>query len=127
MTHDPNGPIPSDKFDHAALERARAIGFPTLNPHIPALLEWLQDPNWPIFQDVADLLSDAGPALLPHMRKVLASDDAEWIAALLQHFCPHLPQDLAARLAPDIRGLASRPDLDHRPEIARLAKALTTP
>lgn len=118
--------IPSDKFDLAAIDRARKIGFPELTPHIPDLLEWLQDPNWPVFQSTADLLAEAGPDILVPLRVIFASDDIEWIETLLRNFCPRLPPDLLARLKPDIEGLPMREDLRDRADIKRLVNVLTT-
>ena len=105
MTRDP---IPTDKFDLAAIDHARSLGFPALNDHIPALLQWLQDPNWPVFANTAELLADAGPALLPHIRAVFAGDDSEWTWALLSGLCPLLPDEVLVRLSPDIDALAAR-------------------
>lgn len=101
--------VPKDKFDLAALAHAKTIGFPKLDPQIPALLEWLQDPNWPVFHPTADLLASAGPALLPALRQAFASEDADWISALLSELCPRLPSDLQDRLAPDIAAITARP------------------
>ena len=90
--------VPANKFDLAAIERAGSVGFPTLNPHIPALLEWLQDPNWPVSGPIADLLSHAGPALIEPLRAVLASDDADWKNAVLTHLCPRLSLEILAEI-----------------------------
>ena len=120
-------PIPNDKFDLAAIERARALGFPALNPHIPALLEWLQDPNWPVYQATADLLAEAGPPLLPPIRAVMNSADTEWIWSLLNGLCPRLPPDLFERLKPDIEGLRTRSDLRDHPDIPATITRLLAP
>lgn len=119
-----DSPIPANKFDLAAIARARTIGFPDLTPYIPDLLEWLQDPNWPVFQSTADLLAEAGPDLLLPLRVIFASDDVAWITVLLKELCPRLPPALLARLIPDIDGLPLRDDLRDNAEVKRLVAAL---
>ena len=71
--------IPTSKHDHAAVQRARAVGFPSLNPVIPNLLEWLQDMSWPVADPVTDLLLLAAvPDLEAPILDVLRTEDAIW-------------------------------------------------
>ncbi len=37
--------LPRDKHDVAAVERLAALGYPTVEPVLPELLEWIQDIN----------------------------------------------------------------------------------
>ena len=61
--------IPTDKFDHEAVERASALGYPGINPILPDLLIWLQDRNWPVAEDVARLLEWADVEIAPPYRR----------------------------------------------------------
>ncbi|MHA3916746.1 DUF5071 domain-containing protein [Halovulum sp. GXIMD14793] len=108
--------IPKDKFDLEALARAKMLGFPELDPAIPALLEWLQDMNWPVANDVANLLAGAGPAIVPHIRFVLSSDDAVWKYWVLSTLLPKLDPSISTDLIPDIARLANRPTEDDKRE-----------
>ncbi|HLO11824.1 MAG TPA: DUF5071 domain-containing protein, partial [Pseudoneobacillus sp.] len=42
------------------------------------LLEWIQDMNWPIAKEVADILITFPEELTPLIKKVLATDDDIW-------------------------------------------------
>ena len=37
-----------DKTDAAAASKVVAIGFPSVEPVLPRLLEWLHNMNWPV-------------------------------------------------------------------------------
>lgn len=117
--------VPQDKFDLAAIARARAAGFPAINPILPELLEWLQDINWPVADQTVELLSDSGPEIVPHIRRVLVSDDSIWKYWVLSRLCGRLsPVDLV-QLIPDIARLADQPsDEDVAEEVDVEARAL---
>lgn len=70
--------IPKDKHDTEAIERARTVGFPNLNPILPELLGWLKDGNWPVAASTASLLSGADAEIVPHIKTILSSDDSIW-------------------------------------------------
>jgi Domain of unknown function (DUF5071) len=101
--------IPKDKFDTAAIERARGIGFPALNPIIGDLLEWVQDANWPVAPDAASLLSKADIEILPCIRAVLMSDDAVWKLWTLELVAKGLRSDVLAGLQGDLERIAAEP------------------
>jgi hypothetical protein len=101
--------IPKSKRDREAVANAKALGFPALNPIIPDLLEWVQDINWPIAEDVAALLRDAGPEIVPHIRTVLQSDDDLWKCWTLSRIVGHLPYDFFQELRPDVERIAYHP------------------
>ena len=74
-----------------------AIPPDALVPHIPELLTWLQDINWPIARPVAAALSRCGIALVEPVRSILLSDDdiwKTWILGFLRDVSPDV------RLAP---------------------------
>lgn len=75
-----------DVWEHAA-EVLRQFGFPRLAEHLPSLLEWLQDLNWPGAQDVLDLLGQADPAVVePELREAMvkarSEGDEDWLTNL---------------------------------------------
>jgi len=115
------GAVPSHKHDMAAVDRARTLGFPELNPAIPDLLIWVQDLNWPVAAAVADLLSGAGAELAPHLRDVFQSGDAEWTANVLEHVCRQLPPHALQSLRNDFARIASDPTEAEREEGADTA------
>ncbi|MEM9241470.1 MAG: DUF5071 domain-containing protein [Pseudomonadota bacterium] len=100
--------IPKDKHDLPATNRAKEMGFPALNEAIPELLEWVQDANWPVAEPLASVLQYAGAEIVPHVRNVLAGQDAEWkwamIVLVIAQSSPEVISDLhdeLLRLAQD--------------------------
>lgn len=117
--------VPKDKFDFKAVDHAKCIGFPTLNPILPKLLMWLQDLNWPVAGSVASLLADADEEILPHIRKVLSSNDSIWKYSVLTVLVPNLDPQFAKELTADLIMLADHPsDEDRRENVDRAAKEL---
>ena len=103
------GCIPKDKHDLQALERAKELGFPSLNEVLPELLEWLQDGNWPVAQPTAALLSNAGHEIIPHIKDILAGEDGSWKYFLLDLLIRNLSPDLLSELQSDLVRLANQP------------------
>ncbi|MDF1671643.1 MAG: DUF5071 domain-containing protein [Roseovarius sp.] len=101
--------IPSNKHDLDALESAKAIGFPALNPRLPDLLEWLQDANWPVAKPTASVLSEAGSEITPHIKVILGGDDAIWKYWTIELLVRNLNPDVFNDLRSDLLHLASHP------------------
>jgi len=69
------------------MKKASKLQIPKCNSKkvksIPDLLEWLQDMNWPIAQDMEDLIADYEEYLVPHIRAVFKTSDGSWKYFLL--------------------------------------------
>src|SRR5688500_18615540 len=50
---DINSLVPRNKHDRKRAAAAIAAGYPAVAPVLPEMLEWLQDMNWPVAQDLA--------------------------------------------------------------------------
>ncbi|WP_449069270.1 DUF5071 domain-containing protein [Prosthecobacter sp.] len=70
--------IPKHKSDVATARLAVQAGYPAVEPVLYDLLEWLQDCNWPVAQELFDFLGSIGAPLAPHIRRILSSDDQQW-------------------------------------------------
>lgn len=108
--------IPADKFDEAAVERAASLGYPTINPILPDLLEWVQDINLPIAPGVAKLLSKAGTEIAPHINAVFKSDDGIWKYWVLTNLAEHLEGEVWALIEPEVVRLSRSPTADDTAE-----------
>ena len=100
--------LPVDKTDAAAASKVVAIGFPSVEPVLPRLLEWLQDMNWPVAQILQPFLASIGPPLAPHIRAVLATDDDVWKYWVIQGVVGK-STELAQVLKPELERLAHSP------------------
>ena len=108
--------IPKDKFDTEAIELARQIGFPALNPILSDLLEWVQDANWPVAAETAALLSNAGLEIVPHIKAILHSDDGTWKYWTLDLVVRNSSLDVLWELRNDLMRLTESPTQDDKTE-----------
>jgi hypothetical protein len=117
--------IPSNKHDSAAVERALQVGFPALEPVLLDLLIWLQDMNWPVAGPLCPLLAQAGPALLPHLRDILRSNDDVWKYWIISRLLTEVPLQVIEQLRPDLQRIVNAPtpgeELEDLPELASVA------
>jgi Domain of unknown function (DUF5071) len=110
--------IPSGKFDIAAVENAAALGYPAINPILPVLLEWVQDANWPVAQDLFPLLAKAGPEIARHINAVFDGDDEGWKYSILYFLVRDLKPEVAEILRPNVIRMAQNPtDRERHEEI----------
>jgi hypothetical protein len=105
---DPDGFVPRDKFDHASANRAIAAGYPAVEPVLWHLLEWLQDTNWPVAQDLAPFLASIGKPLIPHIKKTFETDDHCWKSRIIQEIFLESPE-VAAEFRDELRRIAHSP------------------
>lgn len=106
--------IPKDKRDTDAVERAAEIGFPAINTILPDLLEWVQDANWPVAQDLFPLLAKAGPEIAPHINAIFEGNDLGWKYYVLPWLVMDLDPDVAELLRANVIRMAHHPTKDER-------------
>lgn len=102
--------VPRDKADLARAYAAVAAGFPAVAPVVGPLIEWLQDANWPVASVLTPLLQSVGEPLVPHIWRVLQSDDLVWKYWVIGLLVPALPQSAASSFRPELERLATRPE-----------------
>lgn len=103
--------IPATKFDTTAIENAASLGFPTINPILSELLEWVKDGNWPVANGVLVLLAQAGPEIAPHINAIFGGDDEEWKYFILSGLVKNLKPEVAELLRPSVIRMARDPDV----------------
>jgi Domain of unknown function (DUF5071) len=106
--------VPADKYDVAAVGRASDVGWPDIEPVLPQLLTWIQDMNWPVAPAMCNLLVSIGEPLIPNLRPILNSDDAEWKYWLITGVLRDWPADLVEQLRPELSRISDRPTPDER-------------
>ncbi|MGW8390577.1 DUF5071 domain-containing protein [Pseudoduganella sp. HUAS MS19] len=101
----------ADKFDTAAAAAAVAAG----DAADPALLQWVQDLNWPVATVLAPFLACGGRTVVPGIRQVFASSDDTWKYSILVGVVAK-SSELVALLRSDLERLASQATPGERAE-----------
>lgn len=103
--------IPKDKSDiDTALAIVDAGGAADA-----ALLEWVQDLNWPVARVLAPFLASAGAVVAPGIRDVFASDDDTWKSSIINGVVAR-SQELIQLLRPELQRIADMPTAGERLE-----------
>jgi len=100
--------IPQNKSDTVAVERAMSAGYPAIEEILPALLEWIQDGNWPVAHLLIPFLAAIGDPMVPHIRDVLQGEDDVWKYWCLQVIAT-LPTSARLKLLPDLQRIVRFP------------------
>ena len=100
--------LPNDKSETEKAEAIVALGFPVVEPILPLLVEWMQDINWPVAKTLRPFLASIGAPLAPHVRYVLATNDAIWKYWVVRCIVGE-SAELARVLRPELQRLASLP------------------
>ena len=118
-----NLPTIRDKFDVETAERLVALGYPAVAPALPALLEWIQDMNWPVASTLAPFLAAIGRPLVPELWRVLHSNDLVWKYWCISCVIAEMPLDVAIEFEPELQRLARSPTPPERAEgLAEVAR-----
>lgn len=80
-----------------------------------ALLEWVQDLNWPVARVLAPFLASAGAVVVPGIRAILASSDDAWKSSIVIGVVAQ-STELIHLLRPELERIASAPTPGERAE-----------
>jgi hypothetical protein len=100
-------PLGKAYWDNAALVLTK-IESRRLKRHIPDLLEWLQDLNWPGAQTIAKLLTELGEPVIAHVKPIFQSNDSTWIYWVLSEIVSQWPAELVKQLKDNLAALSER-------------------
>jgi len=104
--------IPKTKSDYERVEQLKEAGKEKIIPILPQLLEWLQDINWPIAQDIEDIIADYEEQLIPHIQAVMKSNDGVWKFSLLYGLINRFSNEKLLELKPDLVRMKLSPTKD---------------
>jgi hypothetical protein len=108
--------IPTSKADVEHARAAVEAGYPEVDPILGELIEWLQDYTWPVAHVLAPFLASVGAPLVPHIWRVLRTDDGVWKYWVIGILIRELPETLAAAFRPELVRLCYTPRPDERME-----------
>lgn len=81
--------LPQDKFDNKNIEKLKMLEDKEIKLLIPELLEWLQDYNWPVADDVLQVLLQRENLVVPCVKEILeGSVDVSWFIWLMDLLIP---------------------------------------
>lgn len=103
--------VPKDKFDDFNIGRLKQLTDKEIEPILPALLEWIQDCNWPIAKEVLPVLALHQSALVPFILSVLSPEgkDDIWKYWIITCLMPLFSEENRKPVLPSIKRIAERP------------------
>jgi hypothetical protein len=101
--------IPKDKFDLDSINIFKKMDIKDIKPIIFDLLEWTKDSNWPITEDIGNMLVHLGTELIPHLRVIFDSNDDCWKYSILVNLVNKLPITVLSEMEADLKRLALNP------------------
>ncbi|MGV3523026.1 MAG: DUF5071 domain-containing protein [Candidatus Sericytochromatia bacterium] len=106
--------LPKEKGDFDSLAALEQLSDTKLLELADPLLTWLQDVNWPIMPEVAELLKRLDQKLIPHLRKVFLFQDEVWTLNCLRYIVEDMDLDFIHALKPEISRIAFAPTRSER-------------
>ena len=90
-----------------------------MKPIVYDLLEWVQDYNWPVAQELVPLLKEREDIIFPYMSDILRGDDFMWKYWIMDLLIPEFTFEHKNSLKDDILLLINDPDIDEDTESIR--------
>lgn len=106
--------IPKDKGDTETAAQLQHYTYEQLKPIIPALLEWLQDGNWPVARPVSEYLESISNDITVEIMDAFRTGDLIWNYWLMLTFGPATTDHV---FRTEIRRIASYPTQQEKEEL----------
>lgn len=115
--------LPKNKFDTANLEKIASLSDDEMKPIIYELLEWIQDYNWPVAQEILPILIARKNLIVPYLSMILNGNDSMWKYWMMELIIPELTHEDQMILKKDIEHLSQLTQQDEDSlEIVNMAK-----
>ncbi|MFT4977063.1 MAG: hypothetical protein ACI8S6_002968 [Myxococcota bacterium] len=101
--------LPETKLD---VEEARALGRCSrdeLAPHLPQLLAWVKDFNWPVAKLIAPTLAHSDDRIVPHIETILQGSDDTWKYWVLAEVVLRLDKPVRDQLMDEVVRIINQP------------------
>ncbi len=114
----PDRPLPDlqrlvlrNKHDDSHMEELLQLATPEIEPILSALLEWIQDCNWPIAAKVLPLLAQHETAVIPLAQSLLAPEptDDGWKYWVVSALLPKFSREAIQQLRPTLERIIMAP------------------
>ena len=100
--------VPKNKFDNSNIETIRGLSDEELSVIIPDLLEWLEDYNWPVAQELEPILIERQNLVLPYISDILRGDNYTWRYQIINLLLPGFTVENRLLFKEDLEYLVSR-------------------
>ena len=104
--------LPKNKFDQQSLFGIDELSNEEIQPIIYELLTWLQDYNWPVADEVLQVLRKREILVFPYLADILAGDDIMWKIWIMELLIPTLTTEHKEALRKNIFALSKVPSYD---------------
>ena len=111
--------VPKDKHDISNINKLYNLSDEEMKPIVYNLLEWIQDYNWPVAQELVPLLKEREDIIFPYMSDILRGDDFMWKYWIMDLIIPDFSFEYKNALKDDILLLINDPDIDEDTESIR--------
>ena len=101
--------LPRNKHDFRRVYQLKDIKRSELVLLLPGLIEWIQDMNWPIANEVAELLLTFPNEIVPLIKDVLATNDDVWKYWCLECLVKKLPIELQMQFQSELIRIVETP------------------
>lgn len=98
--------IPKDKFDNSTIKQLNKLTDKEIKPIIYKLLEWLQDLNWPIAQEILPIIIKHQEVVVPYISSILNGQDIMWKIWVMELIIPALTYENKNMFHEDIKNLS---------------------
>ena len=111
--------VPKDKHDVSNIDKLYSLTDEEMKPIVYDLLEWVQDYNWPVAQELIPLLKEREDIIFPYMSDILRGDDFMWKYWIMDLIIPGFSFEHKNALKDDILALINDLDIDEDTESIR--------
>lgn len=97
--------LPKDKSDFTSVRLLKKLPEEELETISFELLAWLQDINWPIANEIIEVLIPLDNQLVPHLKRIFETNDYEWIDNCLRYLVRKMSKTAIDGLREDLSQL----------------------
>ena len=101
--------VPKSKFDFETVEKIKRADIKDIEPILPELFEWIEDPNWPIAKSLAIGLVRFGEYIIPFVKYYLNNTEGQNEICVYEYIIPLLNKADLEAIKADLSRLASKP------------------
>lgn len=111
--------VPKNKHDVSNINKLYSLTDDEMKLIVYDLLEWIQDYNWPVAQELVPLLKEREDIIFPYMSDILRGDDFMWKYWIMDLIIPDFSIEHKNALKDDILVLINDHDIDEDTESIR--------